>query len=145
MIEEGLIEGDPMFQFCLGIPWGAENDPETIDYLKSRIPDNAHWSAFGIGKMQLPTVREVAQRGGNIRVGLEDNIYISKGVKATNEALVEEAKKILKELDIEPLTPAEARENSILELLKEANYESSSCRNRCYRKWLDYSNACPRK
>ena len=60
--------------------------------------------------MQLPTVREVAQRGGNIRVGLEDNIYISKGVKATNEALVEEAKKILKELDIEPLTPAEARE-----------------------------------
>ena len=59
MIEEGLIEGDPMFQFCLGIPWGAENDPETIDYLKSRIPDNAHWSAFGIGKMQLPTVREL--------------------------------------------------------------------------------------
>ena len=64
--------------------------------------------------MQLPTVREAAQRGGNIRVGLEDNIYISKGVKATNEALVEEAKKILKELDIEPLTPAEAREKFYL-------------------------------
>ena len=110
MIEEGLIEGNPMFQFCLGIPWGAENDTETIEYLKSRIPENAHWSAFGIGKMQLPTVREVAQRGGNVRVGLEDNIYLRKGVKATNEALVEEAKRILAELDIEPLTPAEARE-----------------------------------
>ena len=60
MIEEGLIDGDPMFQFCLGIPWGAENDPETIEYLKSRIPENAHWSAFGIGKMQLPTVRSCA-------------------------------------------------------------------------------------
>lgn len=59
--------------------------------------------------MQLPTVREVAQRGGNVRVGLEDNIYLRKGVKATNEALVEEAKRILAELDIEPLTPAEAR------------------------------------
>ena len=60
--------------------------------------------------MQLPTVREVAQRGGNVRVGLEDNIYLRKGVKATNEALVEEAKRILAGLDIEPLTPAEARE-----------------------------------
>ena len=76
-----------MFQFCLGIPWGAENDPETIDYLKSRIPDNAHWSAFGIGKMQLPTVREVAQRGGNIRVGLEDNITFLKVLKQQTKHL----------------------------------------------------------
>ena len=72
---------------------GAENDAQTLDYLISRIPEGAQWSAFGIGRMQLPTVREVAKRGGNIRVGLEDNLYISKGVKATNEALVEEAKK----------------------------------------------------
>ena len=96
-----------MFQFCLGIPWGAENDGQTLDYLISRIL-KMQWSAFGIGRMQL--VREVAKRGGNIRVGLEDNLYISKGVKATNEALVEEAKKIMKEYDLVPLTPAEARE-----------------------------------
>ncbi len=110
LIKEGLIEGEPLFQFCLGIPWGAENDAETIEYFKTRLPENAHWSAFGIGRMQLPTVEEAAKRGGNVRVGLEDNIYLSKGVKATNEALVERAVEILKTQGIEPMTPQEARE-----------------------------------
>lgn len=110
LISEGLIDGEPMFQFCLGIPWGADNDAETIEYFKTRLPENAHWSGFGIGRMQLPTVKEIAKRGGSVRVGLEDNLYISKGVKATNEALVEKAVEILKELDIEPMTPQEARE-----------------------------------
>ncbi|WP_210619033.1 3-keto-5-aminohexanoate cleavage protein [Mammaliicoccus lentus] len=110
LISEGLIDGEPMFQFCLGIPWGADNDAETIEYFKTRLPENAHWSGFGIGRMQLPTVEEIAKRGGSVRVGLEDNLYISKGVKATNEALVEKAIEILKELDIEPMTPQEARE-----------------------------------
>lgn len=110
LIKEGLIDGQPLFQFCLGIPWGLENDPETIEYLKTRIPEDASWSAFGIGRLQLPTVEEVAKRGGNVRVGLEDNLYLSKGVKATNELLVERAKEILSELNIEPMTPQEARE-----------------------------------
>lgn len=110
LVSEGLIEGEPMYQFCLGIPWGADNDAETIEYFKTRLPENAHWSAFGIGRMQLPTVEEAAKRGGNVRVGLEDNIYLSKGVKATNEALVEKAVEILKGLDMEPMTPQEARE-----------------------------------
>lgn len=110
LVEEGLIEGEPMYQFCLGIPWGADNDAETIEYFKTRLPENAHWSAFGIGRMQLPTVEEAAKLGGNVRVGLEDNIYLSKGVKATNEALVEKAVEILKGLDMEPMTPKEARE-----------------------------------
>ena len=110
LISEGLIDGEPMFQFCLGIPWGADNYAETIEYFKTRLPENAHWSGFGIGRMQLPTVEEIAKRGGSVRVGLEDNLYISKGVKATNEALVEKAVEILKELDIEPMTPQEARE-----------------------------------
>ncbi|GAA6821222.1 3-keto-5-aminohexanoate cleavage protein [Staphylococcus sp. 18_1_E_LY] len=110
LIKEGLIDGQPMFQFCLGIPWGLENDPETIEYLKTRIPEGASWSAFGIGRFQLPTVEEAAKRGGNVRVGLEDNLYLSKGVKATNEQLVARAKEILSELNIEPMTPQEARE-----------------------------------
>lgn len=110
LIKEGLIEGEPLFQFCLGIPWGAENDAETIEYFKTRLPENAHWSAFGIGRMQLPTVEEAAKRGGNVRVGLEDNIYLAKGVKATNESLVEKAVEILKEQGAEPMTPQEARE-----------------------------------
>ncbi|MBF7024864.1 beta-keto acid cleavage family enzyme [Staphylococcus kloosii] len=111
LIKEGLIDGQPLFQFCLGIPWGLENDPETIEYLKTRIPEDASWSAFGIGRLQLPTVEEAAKRGGNVRVGLEDNLYLSKGVKATNEQLVERAKEILNELNIEPMTPQEAREH----------------------------------
>jgi uncharacterized protein (DUF849 family) len=110
LIKEDLIDGQPFFQFCLGIPWGLENDPETIEYLKTRIPEGASWSAFGIGRLQLPTVEEAAKRGGNVRVGLEDNLYLSKGVKATNEQLVERAKEILSELNIEPMTPQEARE-----------------------------------
>lgn len=110
LIKEDLIEGEPLFQFCLGIPWGAENDAETIEYFKTRLPENAHWSAFGIGRMQLPTVEEAAKRGGNVRVGLEDNIYLAKGVKATNESLVEKAVEILKEQGAEPMTPQEARE-----------------------------------
>lgn len=76
---------------------------------------------------------EVAKRGGNIRVGLEDNLYISKGVKATNEALVEEAKKIMKEYDLVPLTPAEAREKLNLKIIKEVNNEVRSSWNR--RNW----------
>lgn len=109
LIKEALIEGEPLFQFCLGIPWGAENDAETIEYFKTRIPENAHWSAFGIGRMQFPTVEQAAMRGGNVRVGLEDNLYLSQGVKATNEQLVEKAVQILKKMNIEPMTPAEAR------------------------------------
>ena len=83
--------------------------------------------------MQLPTVREVAQRGGNVRVGLEDNIYLRKGVKATNEALVEEAKRILAELDIGHLHLLKQEKNLILEILmvKETNNEIRSCWNRC--------------
>ncbi len=109
LIDEGLVDGDPMFQFCLGIPWGAEADEETMVYMKNRLPENAHWSAFGIGRMQMPVLEMAAQHGGNVRVGLEDNLYLGKGVFATNEQLVEQAVKKLREVDIEVMTPAEAR------------------------------------
>ncbi|MEN1966625.1 3-keto-5-aminohexanoate cleavage protein [Lentibacillus sp. N15] len=110
LINEGLIEGDPMFQFCLGIPWGAAVDAETVSYMKSRIPENGRWSAFGIGKMQLPMVAESILQGGNIRVGLEDNLYLKKGQLATNEQLVDKAVGIAHSLGSEIMTPAEARE-----------------------------------
>lgn len=109
LIHEGLIDGDPMFQFCLGIPWGAEADAETILYMKNRLPENAHWSAFGIGRMQMPIAGQSALLGGNVRVGLEDNIYVSKGVPATNEQLVDKAVTMLNGHGLEPMTPAEAR------------------------------------
>ncbi|WP_163538551.1 3-keto-5-aminohexanoate cleavage protein [Gracilibacillus sp. YIM 98692] len=110
LVKEGLIDGDPMYQFCLGIPWGAAADAETILYMKNRIPENAHWSAFGIGRMQIPIASQTALLGGNVRVGLEDNIYLSKGVVAKNEQLVDKAVTMLSGLDLEPMTPQEARE-----------------------------------
>src|SRR5699024_8132676 len=104
-----LIDGDPMFQFCLGIPWGAAADAETMSYMKSRIPDNSRWAAFGIGRMQIPMVAESVLQGGNIRVGLEDNLYLKKGQLATNEQLVDKAVSIVQSLGSDIMTPAEAR------------------------------------
>lgn len=109
LIKEGLIDDDPMFQFCLGIPWGAAADAETILYLKNRLPENAHWSAFGIGRMQFPIAAQTAMLGGNIRVGLEDNLYLEKGVFARNDQLVEKAMNMLNGNNVEIMTPAEAR------------------------------------
>ncbi|MFP3356534.1 3-keto-5-aminohexanoate cleavage protein [Planococcus sp. SIMBA_143] len=109
LIDEGLVDGNPMFQFCLGIPWGAEADEETMLYMKNRLPENAHWSAFGIGRMQMPIMEMAAQHGGNVRVGLEDNLYLGKGVLATNEQLVEQAAQKLQTAGIEIMTPKEAR------------------------------------
>lgn len=109
LIDEGLIEGDPIFQLCLGIPWGAAADAETITYMRDRLPENAHWSAFGIGRMQLEIAKQSAQLGGNVRVGLEDNLYLKKGVLATNAQLVDKAVDIVQDLQKEPMTPDEAR------------------------------------
>ncbi|WP_394121579.1 3-keto-5-aminohexanoate cleavage protein [Planococcus donghaensis] len=109
LIDEGLIDGDPMFQFCLGIPWGAEADEETMLYMKKRLPENAQWSAFGIGRMQMPILEMAAQNGGNVRVGLEDNLYLGKGIFARNEQLVDQAVSKLHAANIEVMTPAEAR------------------------------------
>lgn len=111
LISEGLVEGTPMYQFCLGIPWGADADSETIEYMKRRIVEGSHWSAFGIGRMQLPIVAQAALLGGNVRVGLEDNLYLEKGVLGTNEQLVDQAVSILNSVKLDPMTAAEAREH----------------------------------
>lgn len=110
LIEEGLIDGDPLFQLCLGIPWGADADTETMLYMRNRLPKNAHWSAFGIGRMQMPMAAQSVLLGGHVRVGLEDNLYLQKGVQATNAQLVEKAVSMVRELQYEPMTPAEARQ-----------------------------------
>ncbi|GAA0430344.1 3-keto-5-aminohexanoate cleavage protein [Lentibacillus halophilus] len=110
LIKEGLIDEDPLYQFCLGIPWGAAADAETLAYMKSRIPENGRWASFGIGRMQMPMVAESVLQGGNIRVGLEDNLYLKKGQLATNEQLVDKAAGIVETLGSDLMTPAEARE-----------------------------------
>ncbi|GAB3048786.1 beta-keto acid cleavage family enzyme [Virgibacillus ainsalahensis] len=111
LAQEGLVEGNPMYQFCLGIPWGADADAETISYMKSRIPENADWAAFGIGRMQMPIVAESVLQGGNARVGLEDNLYLKKGQLATNEQLVDKAVGIVQSLGADIMSPAEARKH----------------------------------
>ncbi|RXZ01615.1 3-keto-5-aminohexanoate cleavage protein [Fictibacillus sp. S7] len=111
LIHEGLIDDDPMFQFCLGIPWGAEADAETMLYMKNSLPANAHWSAFGIGRLQLPTAIQSMLLGGNVRVGLEDNLYVGKGILGTNAQLVDKVVGIMGGLGANPMTPAEARKH----------------------------------
>lgn len=110
LIDEGLIDSPPMFQICLGIPWGAGADTETMAAMKHALPNNALWAGFGISRMQMPMVAQAVLLGGNVRVGLEDNIYLDKGVLATNGMLVERAVEIIKRLGARVVGPDEARE-----------------------------------
>ena len=111
LIAEGHIADPPLFQICLGIPWGAPATPETMIEMRRRLPENAIWSGFGISKMQFPMVALAASLGGNVRVGLEDNLYVGRGELApSNAALVDKAVKILDLIDRPIATPAEARE-----------------------------------
>ncbi len=80
MIAEGLINEPPMFQICLGIPWGADQSVDTMKVMKDELPANASWASFGISRMQMPMAAVAVAMGGNVRVGLEDNIYLDKGV-----------------------------------------------------------------
>ena len=111
MVKDGLIKNPPMFQLCLGIPWGAPATPETVLYMKSMLPENAVWSGFGISRMQFPIAALVCMLGGHVRVGLEDNLYMSRGeLAASNAALVERAVIIIEAIGGAVASPDEARE-----------------------------------
>ncbi|MCL7941565.1 3-keto-5-aminohexanoate cleavage protein [Halomonas sp. ATCH28] len=107
--QEGLIDGAPLYQLCLGIPWGAEADPESMLAMRNKLPANANWAAFGIGRQQMPMVAQAMLLGGHARVGLEDNLYLKRGVLATNAQLVEKAGDIIESLGGRVMTPAETR------------------------------------
>jgi len=109
LIEDGLIDSPPMFQICLGIPWGAGADTETMAAMKQALPADAIWAGFGISKMQMPMVAQAILLGGNVRVGLEDNIYLDRGVLASNGMLVERAVEIIERMGARVLGPDEAR------------------------------------
>jgi uncharacterized protein (DUF849 family) len=110
LIGEGLIDDPPLIQLCMGIRYGAPDDPATLLALVNRLPQGAVFSAFSIGRMQLPYVAMAVLAGGNVRVGLEDNIYLSRGVLATNAQLVERAVTILEAMNVRVLGPGEVRE-----------------------------------
>ena len=110
LIAEGLVDEPAMLQLCMGIPYGAPDDPGTLLALVHQLPAGCVFSAFGIGRMQLPYVALAPVVGGNVRVGLEDNIWLERSVKATNGQLVERAVTILEAMNVRVLGPGEVRE-----------------------------------
>jgi uncharacterized protein (DUF849 family) len=109
LVAEGLIDDPVLIQLCMGIPYGAPDDPQTLMAMVNRLPKGAVFSAFSIGRMQLPYVAMAALAGGNVRVGLEDNIYLSRGRLASNAQLVERAATILSAMNCRLLGPEEVR------------------------------------
>ena len=109
LIEEGLVDEPAMLQLCMGIPYGAPDDPGTLLALVNQLPADCVFSAFAIGRAQLPYVALAPIVGGNVRVGLEDNIWLERGVKATNGQLVERAVAILEAMNVRVLGPEETR------------------------------------
>lgn len=110
MVEEGLIDPPPLYQLCMGIPYGAPADPGLLQAMVNMLPDGAQWTSFSIGRNQMPWVAQSVLLGGHVRVGLEDNLYLSKGVKATNAQLTERAISIVNDLGSSVATPDETRD-----------------------------------
>jgi uncharacterized protein (DUF849 family) len=110
LIDEGVLKTPAMFQICLGVPWGAPATPEMMIVMRDMLPKGSFWTGFGIGPQQFPMLAQAILLGGHTRVGLEDNLYLERGVFARNNAvLVEKAVRIVRALDCQPATPAEAR------------------------------------
>ncbi len=109
LLAEGLLDPPPLYQLCLGIPYGAEANPQTMKAMVDNMPAGAIWAGFGIGRMQMPMVAQAMLLGGHVRVGLEDNLYLDRGVHATNASLVGRAVEIIERLGGTVQSPAEAR------------------------------------
>ena len=107
---EDVFAPPPLAQLCMGVPWGAPNDMRTLLAMADNIPSDWVYSAFSIGRMELPYVAAATLVGGNIRVGLEDNLYLTKGVPAKNHQLVERAAAILSAMNVRILSPSEVRD-----------------------------------
>ena len=110
MIKEGLLESPSLIQLCMGIPYGVPADVGHALALVNALPPDCNWGMFAISRMQMPWVAQSVLLGGNVRVGLEDNLYLSKGVYASNAQLVTKARGIIEAMGARVLTPAEARE-----------------------------------
>ncbi|MFI1224794.1 MULTISPECIES: 3-keto-5-aminohexanoate cleavage protein [unclassified Streptomyces] len=110
LLAEGLLDDPTVFQLCMGIPWGAPADPGVLQAMVNMLPQGAQWASFALGRMQMPWAAQSILLGGHVRVGLEDNLYLGKGVKATNGQLVERAVQITESLGSRVATPDEARE-----------------------------------
>lgn len=115
LAEEGIIPDPVLVQLCMGVPWGAPDDLNTFLAMVNNVPAHWHWSAFALGRHQMPYVAASVLGGGNVRVGLEDNLWLDKGVLATNAQLVERSVTIIENLGARVITPAEVRARLSLE------------------------------
>ncbi|MBT8456562.1 MAG: 3-keto-5-aminohexanoate cleavage protein, partial [Alphaproteobacteria bacterium] len=110
LVDEGVLDSPALVQLCMGVPWGAPDDLTTFLAMVNAVPPDWVFSAFSLGRNQMPYVAAAVLAGGNVRVGLEDNLMLDKGVLATNEALVERAVGIIERLGARVIGPAEVRE-----------------------------------
>ena len=109
LVSEGVLTSPALVQLCMGVPWGAPNDLNTFMAMVNNVPTDWNWSAFSLGRDQMPYVAASVLAGGNVRVGLEDNLWLGKGQLATNAQLVERAVGITQGLGARIMTPAEVR------------------------------------
>ncbi len=110
LVEEGIIEAPVLVQMCMGIPWGAPDDLNTFMAMVNNLPAGWHFSAFSIGRNEMPYAAAAMLAGGNVRVGLEDNLYLKKGVLASNAQLVEKAATIVTNMGATVMGPQAVRE-----------------------------------
>ncbi|BBU55472.1 3-keto-5-aminohexanoate cleavage enzyme [Mameliella alba] len=110
LVKEGVLEGPALVQLCMGVPWGAPDDLNTFMAMVNNVPDDWCFSAFALGRNQMPYVAASVLAGGNVRVGLEDNLFLGKGVLATNAQLVERAVGIIETLGAKVIGPSAVRE-----------------------------------
>ncbi|MBY6115886.1 3-keto-5-aminohexanoate cleavage protein [Mameliella alba] len=110
LVKEGVLDGPALVQLCMGVPWGAPDDLNTFLAMVNNVPDDWTFSAFALGRHQMPYVAASVLAGGNVRVGLEDNLFLDKGVLATNAQLVDRAVGIIENLGARVMTPSAVRE-----------------------------------
>ncbi len=118
LVADGILKEPALVQLCMGVPWGAPDDLNTFLAMVNNIPTGWTWSAFSLGRNELPYVAAAVLAGGNVRVGLEDNLWLAKGELATNEALVARAVTIIEAMGAEVIGPDAVRER--LKLTKRA-------------------------
>ncbi|MBW4983101.1 3-keto-5-aminohexanoate cleavage protein [Mameliella sp. CS4] len=110
LVKEGVLEGPALVQLCMGVPWGAPDDLNTFMAMVNNVPKDWNFSAFGLGRNQMPYVAASVLAGGNVRVGLEDNLFLDKGVLATNAQLVDRAVGVIENLGAKVIGPSAVRE-----------------------------------
>jgi hypothetical protein len=111
MVRRGLVKAPPLFQLCLGVNWGAPADTETMLLMRNQLPAGAVWAGFGISRQQFPMAAQAVILGGHVRVGLEDNLYLTQGqLSPGNAPLVERAVQIIQSVGERPASMAEARQ-----------------------------------